>query len=175
MRVNVGLIGKGKWGRILKLKLTDIANLKFVSGKKNNYLNLITNNHLDWVFVATPNSTHFKIVKNCLNLGINVFCEKPISTNYLEAKKLFQIAKKNRVKLYISDVYSFHNKKIKKIFSFNKVFRSKNIKGKDNEFLYRFMYHDISIMFDFFRNYKIKSVEIDQSKKKKIFSNKFKI
>ena len=94
MRVNVGLIGKGKWGRILKLKLTDIANLKFVSGKKNNYLNLITNNHLDWVFVATPNSTHFKIVKNCLNLGINVFCEKPISTNYLEAKKLFQIAKK---------------------------------------------------------------------------------
>ena len=169
MRVNVGLIGKGKWGRILKLKLTDIANLKFVSGKKNNYLNLITNNHLDWVFVATPNSTHFKIVKNCLNLGINVFCEKPISTNYLEAKKLFQIAKKNRVKLYISDVYSFHNKKIKKIFSFNKVFRSKNIKGKDNEFLYRFMYHDISIMFDFFRNYKIKSVEIDQSKKKKFF------
>ena len=169
MKVNVGLIGKGKWGRILKSKLTDIANLKFVSGKKNNYLNLIKNNHLDWVFVATPNNTHFKIVKNCLNLRINVFCEKPISTNYLEAKKLFQIAKKNKVKLYISDVYSFHNKKIKKIFSFNKVFRSKNIKGKDNEFFYRFMYHDISIMFDFFKNYKIKSVEIDQSKKKKFF------
>ena len=169
MKVNVGLIGKGKWGRILKSKLTDIANLKFVSGKKNNYLNLIKNNHLDWVFVATPNNTHFKIVKNCLNLRINVFCEKPISTNYLEAKKLFQIAKKNKVKLYISDVYSFHNKKIKKIFSFNKVFRSKNIKGKDNEFLYRFMYHDISIMFDFFKNYKIKSIEIDHSKEKKIF------
>jgi len=169
MKVNVGLIGKGKWGTVLKSKLIDIANLKFVSGKKNNYLDLINNNHLAWVFVATPNSTHFKIVKDCLNLRINVFCEKPISTNYLEAKKLFQIAKKNKVKLYISDVYSFHKKKIKKIFLFNKVFRSKNIKGKDNEFLYRFMYHDISIMFDFFKNYKIKSIDIDHSKEKKIF------
>ena len=169
MRVNVGLIGKGKWGSVLKSKITDIANLKFALGKKDDYLDLIKNNHLDWVFVATPNSTHFKIVKNCLNFRINVFCEKPISTNYIEAKKLFQIAKKNKVKLYISDVYSFHNKKIKKVFLFNKVFRSKNIKGKDNDFLYRFMYHDISIMFDFFKNYKIKSIDIDKSRKRKIF------
>ena len=34
MKFNVGLIGKGKWGSLLKSKLTDISNLKFVLGKK---------------------------------------------------------------------------------------------------------------------------------------------
>ena len=169
MKFNVGLIGKGKWGSLLKSKLTDISNLKFVLGKKKNYLNFIRENKLNWVFVATPNNTHFGIVKNCLNSGVNVFCEKPLTINYLDAKKLFKIAKKNKVKLYVSDVYSFHNKKIKKILLSNKIVRSKNNVKGDNEFFYRFMYHDISILFNYFKNFKIKSVNINRSIKKRIF------
>ncbi len=72
MKFNVGLIGKGKWGSLLKSKLTDISNLKFVLGKKKNYLNFIRENKLNWVFVATPNNTHFGIVKNCLNSGVKI-------------------------------------------------------------------------------------------------------
>ena len=41
MKLNVGLIGKGKWGSILKSKLFEIANLKFVLGKNKNYLDFI--------------------------------------------------------------------------------------------------------------------------------------
>ena len=169
MKFNVGLIGKGKWGSLLKSKLTDISNLKFVLGKKKNYLNFIRENKLNWVFVATPNNTHFDIVKNCLNSGVNVFCEKPLTINYLDAKKLFKIAKKKKVKLYVSDVYSFHNKKINKILLSNKIVRKKNNAKGDNEFFYRFMYHDISILFDYFKNFKIKSVNINRSIKKRIF------
>ena len=169
MKSNVGLIGKGKWGSLLKSKLIDISNLKFVIGKKKNYLNFIRNNKLNWVFVATPNNTHFEIVKSCLNSKVNVFCEKPLTTSYLDAKKLFKIAKKNKVKLYVSDVYSFHNKKIKKILLSNKIVRSKNNVKGDNEFFYRFMYHDISILFNYFKNFKIKSVNINRSIKKRIF------
>ena len=39
-------------------------------------------------------------------------------------KELFKIAKKNKVNLYVSDVYAFH-KKINKIFSYNKIKREK--------------------------------------------------
>ena len=169
MKISVGLIGRGKWGSLLKSKLIDISNLKFVLGKKKNYLNYIRDNKLKWVFIATPNDTHFEIVKKCLNSKVNVFCEKPLTMSYLDAKKLFKIAKKNKVKLYVSDVYSFHNKKIKKIFSFNKIVRSKNNTKGDNEFLYRFMYHDISILFNHLKNFKIKSVNINRLINKRIF------
>lgn len=169
MRLNVGLIGKGKWGTILKSKLTEIANLKFVLGKNKNYFDFIRANKLSWVFIATPNNTHFELVKNCLNLKVNVFCEKPLAINYLEAKKLIKIAKKNKVKLYVSDVYSFHNKKPKKILLKNRIIRSKKSNMSDNEFFYRFMYHDISILFNFLKKYNIKSVSFKKFIKKKIY------
>ena len=68
MKINVGLIGKGKWGLKLKSKLIKNSNLKFVCGKKNNYSKLIRENNINWVFVATPNNTHYNIVKKCLKL-----------------------------------------------------------------------------------------------------------
>ena len=40
-------------------------------------------------FVATPNITHFKIVKKCLKLKTNVFCEKPLTTTHKSSKELF--------------------------------------------------------------------------------------
>ncbi len=170
MKKNVGLIGKGKWGSLIKSKLSKIARLKFVSGKSKNYLDLIKKNDLDWIFVATPNSTHYRVVKECLNHKINVFCEKPLTTNFKNAQKLFKIAKKNKVKLYVSDVYFFHKKNIKKILLNNKIKRAKKVYGNDNEFLYRFMYHDISLLYDYIFHKKVKSLKFDQNKKKKLFN-----
>ncbi len=166
MKANVGLIGKGKWGKIIKSKLIKISYLKFSVGKKENYLKLIKNNHLNWIFIVTPNNTHFKIVKNCLNLKLNVFCEKPLTTTYKKTKELINIAKKNNVKLYISDIYSFHNLKIKKLLLRNSVFRSKRVSNQDKEFLFRFMYHDISILFNYLKKLKIKSIKVYQYKRK---------
>ena len=34
MNVDVGLVGKGKWGLKVKSKLIKISNLKFICGKK---------------------------------------------------------------------------------------------------------------------------------------------
>ena len=33
MKLNVGLIGKGNWGKIIEKKLNTLSNLKFVCGK----------------------------------------------------------------------------------------------------------------------------------------------
>lgn len=169
MKKNVGLIGKGKWGSLIKSKLSKLAHLKFVLGKNKDFVNFIKKNDLDWIFIATPNSTHYQIVKKCLEFKINVFCEKPLSTNLDEAEQLFKIAKKNKVKLYVSDIYSFQNKKIKKIILNNKIKRTKNVKGKDHEFLYRFMYHDISILYNHILHKKLKYFTFNQNKKKKLF------
>ena len=80
-----------------------------------------------------------------------------------------ELQKKNKVKLYVSDIYSFQNKKIKKIILNNKIKRTKNVKGKDYEFLYRFMYHDISILYNHILHKKLKYFTFNQNKKKKLF------
>ena len=166
MNVDVGLVGKGKWGLKVKSKLIKISNLKFICGKKKNYLNEIKKHKIKWIFIVTPNHTHYSIVKNCLEKKINVFCEKPLCLSSTKAKKLIQISIKNKVKLYVSDVYNFCNKKINKLKLKNKVYRSKFIKGRNSEFFNRFMYHDISILYDFLKKNEITRISFKVNKKK---------
>jgi hypothetical protein len=53
-----------------------------------------------------------------LKKKINVFCEKPLSRSLDECKELYQLAKKNDAKLYVSDVELFINLKLKKNFKY---------------------------------------------------------
>ena len=94
MKINVGLVGKGKWGKKLKKQLDELTNLKFFYGKKNTLISDIKKEKIKWVFVATPNITHYKIVKQCIQNGVNVFCEKPLCLTTIQAKELIKIAKK---------------------------------------------------------------------------------
>ena len=167
--LDVGLIGRGKWGTLIKNKLSNISNIRFIIGKKTKFDKLIKNCQVKWVFVVTPNNTHFKIVKKCLKMNTNVFCEKPLTTTYVSSKELYDIAKKNNVKLYVSDIYSFHKKKNFKLRKTNNIFRSKNVPGNNKEFLNRFMYHDLSILYKNIKNYKIKNINFQKIKNKKIF------
>ena len=59
IKKNVAIIGRGRWGLILKKKLKNISNLIFVTGK--NYQNKNYKN-IDWVFIVTPDSTHKHII-----------------------------------------------------------------------------------------------------------------
>lgn len=171
MKLNVGLIGKGKWGKIVKKKLNVLSNLKFTCGKKKNYLKLIKSSNIKWVFIITPNKTHYKLVKMCLDNKVNVFCEKPLCLTIFQAKKLIMIAKKNKVKLFVSDLYNFYTNKFKKNKSITEVYRSKFIHGPDNEFFFRFMYHDISILYKHLK----KLVSFDCKIYQNNFEKKFKL
>jgi len=41
MKKKVGLIGKGKWGSLIKSKLSTTANLEFVFGQNKNLYKLV--------------------------------------------------------------------------------------------------------------------------------------
>ena len=47
---------------------------------------------MDAVHVCTPNALHFPIVKDALEAGKHVICEKPLSTSVENAKKLVALA-----------------------------------------------------------------------------------
>lgn len=169
MKINVGLIGKGKWGQKIKKKLNKLANLKFIYGKKNNYTKIIKKEKIQWAFIATPNSTHYKIVKECIQNGVNVYCEKPLSESVDETKKLIDLAKKKKVKLFVSDLYNYYSNKVNKLKIENLVYRSKLVNKLDKEFFYRFMYHDISILHKFFKKNKLINCSVYKKSKKNIF------
>jgi predicted dehydrogenase len=47
--------------------------------------------------VATPHSHHFEHVKQCLDAGKNVLCEKPLTVNARQARALVEIAKQKHL------------------------------------------------------------------------------
>ncbi len=169
MKTKVGLIGKGEWGLKIKKKLNKIADVQFIIGKKKNLINLIKKKQVEWVFIATPNNTHYSLVKTCLQKKVNVFCEKPLSLSLIEAKKLVSFARKKGLKLYVSDLYSFYSFKFNKLKNKNYVYRGKLINEKNPEFLNRLMYHDLDILYKFLKNDSVKIFRVKLNNKKKIY------
>ena len=70
---------------------------------------------IDTVYIAIPNFLHFEFCKKALEKGINVIVEKPITTNYREAKELEKLAKEKKLFLFeaITTLYFENYKKIK--------------------------------------------------------------
>lgn len=68
----------------------------------------IPGNEVEWVYIATPISTHFDLTKKYLNLGKNVICEKPITETTENTKALFDLARKKGLQLHEVQMYKFH-------------------------------------------------------------------
>lgn len=65
----------------------------------------INKDNVDCVYIATPQSTHYQYIKKCLCAGKPVLCEKPVTINSLQLKKVIALASKK--KLYFSSVMSY--------------------------------------------------------------------
>lgn len=58
------------------------------------------------VTVATPNSTHFEIVRAFLGAGFDVLCEKPLTTTVAEAEELVRTARERSLTCAVNYCYS---------------------------------------------------------------------
>lgn len=115
-KVRTGIIGLGSIAQLVhlpilsKLENAELAALceinknrlktigeKYPSAKKyQDYKEMIANENLDAVVIATPTSTHADIALHCLKSNVNVLIEKPIAINYEEAKEINNTAKKHK-------------------------------------------------------------------------------
>ena len=161
--MNFVLVGKGSWGSKLYLNLKKIGNVIKIIRSKNNYRDIDLKN-IDWIIIASPNNLHYQHVKFFLEKKINVFCEKPLTTNYDLTKKLIKVSKKNKTKLYIDDIEIFKTKKIvpkKK----NYIVRNKFSNYDFKQTLFALAYHDFYLLNKFIFKSKIK-IEIINTKNK---------
>ncbi|MDO5558599.1 MAG: Gfo/Idh/MocA family oxidoreductase [Oscillospiraceae bacterium] len=56
------------------------------------YEELVNDNEIDLVYIATPHSHHYQHIKLCLENGRNVLCEKAFTANARQAKEVIELA-----------------------------------------------------------------------------------
>ena len=61
------------------------------------YEEMLADENVQLVYVATPHSHHYKHAKMCLEAGKNVLCEKAFTVNADQAKELFALAEEKKV------------------------------------------------------------------------------
>jgi len=154
--MRIGLLGCGYWGKILLSKLNKISGVEinWVCTSKEPWKEKSLN--VDWVFIATPNNLHYEQTKYFIQRGVNVFCEKPLTTHYDKSLDLFQLAEKNCVKLYVDDVFNYR-KEQKQITNLSGNIKVIWNKVSDNE-LFDLMYHDLYLLYPLIKN-KVISLE----------------
>jgi len=167
MKTKVCLIGYGGWGKVLYKKLKLIFNVKYILSSKNYSIKKIK--EVEWVIIATPDSSHYKIAKESLKLKKNVFCEKPLTKKLKQAKYLYKLANENKVKLIVSDLSEFKSKiklsqNLNTFKRFKNSLKDRNLNSKRYDLLYRFAYHDIGYIYDFVKNKKLNSIKINSTK-----------
>src|SRR5574344_1669294 len=121
----VAVIGCGMWGRNIvrnfyNLNVLDIvcdldpANRQKVLDEYKNvkvtsdYKEILNDPEITGVAVVTPSHTHYKMVKEFLLKGKNVYVEKPISTVAQEARELTNLANEKGLVLMVGHLLLYH-------------------------------------------------------------------
>lgn len=125
MRPKLGLIGCGYWGlkciRVLNdIKSCDLAwiadsDLAKLHPYKDqgyrvtqDYRDILKDADISGILVLTPASSHYSIIKDCLNANKHVFVEKPLTTSSAEAQELVSLAESKKLRLVTGHIYLFH-------------------------------------------------------------------
>ena len=110
-RVRVAIVGLGYWGPNLLRNLVEIEEAEVVRicdsrfarlvpfarrypaiPSSGRYADVIEDEHVDAVVIATPVPTHFGLASAALHAGKHVFVEKPLSASSAEARRLVDLA-----------------------------------------------------------------------------------
>lgn len=63
------------------------------------YEDMLADQELELVYIATPHSHHYKHIKMCLDAGKHVLCEKSFTVNEKQASEVFRIAEEKKLLL----------------------------------------------------------------------------
>ena len=106
------LIGYGYWGKILEkyLKLSNFFELSGIYDplfeKSVQIENILKDKSIECAFVCNPIDMHYSSVKELLENGKHIFCEKPLSKSLKETKELIELAKNKKLSLFTDYIYT---------------------------------------------------------------------
>ncbi len=123
---NVGVVGLGYWGPNLLRNVyannrcgnlvifdSNTSRLNKMSDRypdvkcTSNYQDLIDNDDLDAIIIATDVSSHYPLAKMALQAGKHIFVEKPFAASIEQAEELVDLAEKNNLISMVGHTFMF--------------------------------------------------------------------
>ncbi len=81
-------------------KVKQMAKENHVKKAYLNYDELLNDEDIEVMYIATPNHLHYQMCKQALEKGKNVICEKPFTSRIEELEELSQLAKEKHLFLF---------------------------------------------------------------------------
>ncbi len=173
-KLNIAVTGCGYWGKNLVRNFyelgvldticdSDAATLKAVA---ENYPDvhvtesiddILDNDEIEAVAIATPAATHFELTKKVLLSGKDVFVEKPLALRVNEGEELVSLATEKERILMVDHILQYHPAVIKlkelikqnELGKLNYIYSNRLNIGKirrEENILWSFAPHDISLI-----------------------------
>ncbi len=96
---------------------------KYKTNYHDSWMAILKDPKIDAIILTTPHSLHSKHAIQAMQNGKHVFVEKPMATKFLDAKKMYLMAKKYKKTLSVG-----HNRRYSSVFNFiNNLNRKKKI------------------------------------------------
>ena len=129
--MKVGVIGLGYWGPNLMRSILSLGEVEVVGCEKderrlaevrkmfpnaeyvNDYQELLDDNDVKAVLIATPVATHYTIAKEFLEREKDVFVEKPLTESSPKAKELIALAEEESCILMVGHIFEYNDAVIK--------------------------------------------------------------
>ena len=127
--INWGIIGLGNMANRFASSIKEVknANLKGIASNSvdrlktfgelhkieskyrfNSYAEILKCEEINSIYISTLNNTHADIVIRAAQAKKNILCEKPVTTNYAEVLKVFEVLKKSKIFFIEAIAYRSH-------------------------------------------------------------------
>lgn len=174
-KLKVGVIGTGHLGKLHVKMFKGIPNCEFIGVFDSNLLHSQSAakehgvkyfeteeallNLVDAVSIAVTTSAHYEVASRCIEKGIHIFIEKPITATINEAEKIVKFAEEKNLNLQVGHIERFNPALIslEKYIS-NPVFIETdrlaqfNPRGTDVAVVLDLMIHDIDVILSFIKS-----------------------
>ena len=173
---SVAVVGVGGWGKNLARNYCQIpgAELRYLcdldadklaevntqfpaENTTTNFDDLINDDELDAIIIATTGPTHYRLCKQALNAGKDVYVEKPFVLSVVEAEELVKLADDQKAVLMVGHLLEYHPivQKLKSMIDAGELGEIRYIYSQrlnlgtvrlDENALWNFAPHDISVI-----------------------------
>lgn len=171
---NVAVVGDGYWGKNLVRNFFELGALGLVCDENpaveaevrekyrqtrfvRKYSEVLSNDGIQAVVLATPAVFHFDMAKRALQAGKDVFVEKPLALSVEEGEQLVELASRNGRILMVGHILQYHPavRELKKLVNsgalgrINYLYSNRLNIGKirtEENILWSFAPHDISVI-----------------------------
>src|ERR1035437_6757864 len=124
--LNVAVVGNGYWGKNLVRNFFELGALRTVCDGNplveadlqekypqlsfcRDYSEVLFDENIRAVVLATPAVLHFEMAKRALQVGKDVFVEKPLALSAAEGEELVELAARNRCILMVGHILQFRS------------------------------------------------------------------